>query len=57
MQYEDSGTGSNRAQSLGEYGRGVDPCPKIGVPAHKSVSKGSYGYGQFCSDFEYEHWL
>ena len=30
----------NRAQRLGKYGRGVDPCAKIGRPVHGSVSHG-----------------
>ena len=30
----------NSRINLGKYGRGVDPCAKIGRPAHGSMSQG-----------------
>ena len=37
--YEASGAGRNTAQRLGEFGRGMGPCAKIGRPAHGSMSQ------------------
>ena len=34
-----SGAGRNRAQMLGKYSSGVDPCTKIRRPAHGSISQ------------------
>ena len=37
--YEASGAWRNTAQRLGKYGRGMDPCAKIGRPAHGYMSQ------------------
>ena len=40
--YESSGAGRNTAQRLGRYGTGMDPCAKIGRPAHGSMSQSGW---------------
>ena len=37
--YEASGAWRNTAHRLGKYGKGMDPCAKIGRPAHGSMSQ------------------